>query len=375
MENFSHIPEEIHVLIVDFLIGTIDNKGLYMLNHWIEENDEHLDQFNSLKSTWILSHKPVIQIKEYKSALEKVKRSLETENSKNLVPFWPFSRIAASWLFAIIMVGVLSSYITTRILNNKENQFETTVTAPLGSKSLIDLPDGTKVWLNAGSKLTYNNKYGKSTREVQLTGEAYFAVKTNKKVPFLVRTSDVVVKALGTRFNVKAYPEEKTITTTLEEGKIVVSRVNQKASEKIIEVKPNGMVTYYKQGYKTEPPVRETLPSGIPKNVEEKKPVIEVNPDVKTELFTSWKDETWIIEAQTFGELAPLLERRFNTAIEFGSDQIKKYKFTGKIQRETIEQVMDALGYSAPINYKMTKDKIILSLDKKKLEEYNLFTN
>ncbi|HEY4786439.1 MAG TPA: FecR family protein [Bacteroidales bacterium] len=375
MENFYQIPEEIQLLISDFFNKSIDEEGLYRLNQWVAESDEHVHLFNSFKSVWMLSGKSVhMRPEKTEIALHSVKQRLEVGHLKGINIFRSMQRIAASWLIFLMIGGASGFFITKHALSHRQKQLYTSISSPLGSKSTIELPDGTKVWLNAGSKIVYNNEYGHSVREVQLTGEAYFSVKTNKKVPFLVRTSDVVVKALGTKFNVKAYPEEKTITATLEEGKIVITPLGNLSSKKVVELKPNEMATFYKQREKINTFQKKIAPQ-IHNQEPEKSGTLNVNSNVNTNLVTSWKDSTWIIEAQPLGILAPVLERRYNMVIEFGSDRIKKYKFTGKIQKETIEQIMSALELSAPIQYKIARDTVILSLNKTRQKQYEQYTN
>lgn len=379
MENFDHIPEEIQLLISDFFKETIDEQGLRLLNEWISGNDEHLHLFYSYKSIWLLSGNTTpVSPEKTEEALFDIKQKLNHTSIKKQAPFWTIRKIAASWLLFLITGGAMSFLLTKYISgNNNQKEIITSITAPLGSKSVIDLPDGTKVWLNAGSKLAYNSEYGRSTREVRLTGEAYFSVKTNKKVPFLVKTSDVLVKALGTKFNVKAYPEEKTITATLEEGKIVLTPLSKSSSAGNIELKPKEMATFYKHKVEISPlkAKKEITQEKIVQKVGKTEGTLNVDSDVKTDLVTSWKDSTWIIESQPLGILAPVLERRYNMIITFDSNKIRKYKFTGKIQKETIEQIMSALELSAPIQYKIERDTVTISLNRVRQKQYDQYTN
>ena len=117
--------------------------------------------------------------------------------------------------------------------------FETVV--PHGSKTEMYLSDGTKVWLNAGTTLRYRTSYSKNKRDVFLDGEAYFDVKKDPEHPFIVHVGDIEVKAVGTSFNVKAYKNEKTVETTLVEGKVLVSKKN--ITEPIIML-PNQKLTF-----------------------------------------------------------------------------------------------------------------------------------
>ena len=375
MKRSSHISEEIQLLIADFLTGTIDATELDKLNQWVSDSKENQDLFNSFLSAWYLSGtSSMISAEETDKALEVVKQSLRESKARRLRPFWNLSRMAASWLIFFIIGGLAHRLFMTPSPEMVDQHSTTTITSPQGSNTLIDLPDGTKVWLNAGSKISYGNSYGISARDVELTGEAYFDVKTNRNMPFVVITSDVVVKALGTRFNVKAYPEEETITATLEEGRIVLTSLHDLSLKESVLIKPKEMVTYYKNNKIIEADTKDKIDEKV-KSEPEKGKMLEIVPNIKTELVTSWKDETWIIESQPLGYLIPILERRYDIIIILESDEIMKYKFTGKIQKETIEQIMSAFGLSAPINYRIEKNKITLSLNKNRQIQYNHFTN
>lgn len=374
MVNTFEMPEEIKVLITNFLKGVIDEEELNKLSHWLSLSNNNVKEFKLLKSLWLLSGKTIPVSSEISdNALSKVKSKISNTKRVTLKPYWKFGLIAASWLVFLIVGSVLGAGLMRHNDNESVDMVNTTISAPLGAKSIVDLPDGTRVWINAGSKITYNNFYGKTTREINLIGEAYFSVKTNKRIPFLVRTSDIIVKALGTKFNVKAYPDEKTITTTLEEGKVVLTSLHNSDKKEVIGLKPNQMVTYYK-----EPDAVNTLPEKVQKKVQNNEKVIidedgsliKLDPIVQTELLTSWKDDTWIIKGEPLGTLASVLERRFNMVIVFDSDESRQFKFTGKIQKETIEQIMVALELSAPIHYEINNNIIKISLNKRLLEPY-----
>lgn len=376
MQDKFQIPEDIELLIAAFLEGVMNEKGLIKLSHWLSESTEHMEQFNKLKSAWLLAGKTIsISGEKTESALNHIKYGVKKPNNIKLRPYWSFYRIASSLLLVLTLGGAMGAYLMYQSFGINNDMVTTSISAPLGSKSVVDLPDGTKVWINAGSKITYDNSYGKTSREVKLVGEAYFSVKTNKKIPFLVKTSELIVKALGTKFNVKAYPEEKTITTTLEEGKIVLTTLHNTSGKKVAELKPRQMLIYYKNAGAMNSKLEKEAEKGIETKRENTTiahdgSIVKLNPVVRTELLTSWKDDTWIIDGEPLGTLVPMLERRFNMVIEFDSEEIKKFKFTGKIQKETIEQIMLALELSSPIHYKIKNNTIIVSIDRTIIERY-----
>jgi ferric-dicitrate binding protein FerR (iron transport regulator) len=125
-----------------------------------------------------------------------------------------------------------------------ENITYTEIRAPFGARTEIILPDGSAVWLNAGSKIKYMNVFNRDNREIQLNGEAYFKVTKNTDLPFDVKTGDLSIQALGTEFNVKSYDDEDIIETTLVEGKIAIHQGRkQKAS---VYLEPHQQALYVK---------------------------------------------------------------------------------------------------------------------------------
>jgi len=207
------------------------------------------------------------------------------------------------------------------------------------------MPDGSGIWINAGSVIKYDQGFGSTNRNLQLSGEAYFEVAKKKDLPFVVRAKGISVKALGTKFNVKAYPEETNIETILLEGRVEVQDMKNK-NEKIL-LKPN-----QKAGYSTIE--NDFSVSAIEDNSE-----------------ISWYREKWIIRNMNMLQFTKLLERRYNIDFEFEDERIKTYEFGGTIKDETLEQVLTAITYSAPIKYTLKNKHVNLSIDESKLNEYD----
>lgn len=179
----------------------------------------------------------------------------------------------------------------------------------------------------------------------------------------------MIVRATGTKFNVKAYPNEGSITATLVEGKIDIRNTNDFKNKKGIELKPKQCFVFYKTTSKVNPGnTGISLTKPLAANSIENFKVID---NVKTELYTSWSEDNWVIESESLRTFAPIIERRFDMVIRFEDEEIKNYKFTCTIQKETIEQILQALKIAAPmINYKITKDTVILKLDQKMKQKY-----
>lgn len=132
-----------------------------------------------------------------------------------------FSRYAAILVIAFVSAWMLASYYFAGNLSRQQEliAFQQELVVPPGQRAELTLPDGTKVWLNAGSKLSYPSFFGKE-RKVFLSGEGFFNVSKNEKVPFIVSTRTIDVKALGTQFNVLCYPESNYTGVYLQEGSV-----------------------------------------------------------------------------------------------------------------------------------------------------------
>ena len=221
------------------------------------------------------------------------------------------------------------------------------VSVTYGSKTRIVLPDSSVVYLNSGSKLHYPSVFGK-VRDVSLTGEGYFIVRSDSLHPFVVHTSDVSVKALGTEFNVKAYPEEDHVETILVKGTIRIMKSGQTA---ITELKPGEKATYIKAGSQQKSTVTKSAPES---------PRLYVNTESEPDISTGWVNNQLVFDAEPFEEIAVRLERWFNVDIDIRNAGLKKVRLSGRFDTENIEQVMRSWQLTIFFTYQIDKNKIII---------------
>ena len=204
------------------------------------------------------------------------------------------------------------------------------VIIPYGKKSMIVLSDGTKVWLNAGSQFIYPSSFLRKKREVVLIGEAYFDVAKNLEKPFIVRTSDIHVKVLGTKFDVSAYPEDPIIETILEEGSVsleIMSKGLLGRSEEIL-LKPNQRVSLNKESGETK--IRE----------------------VDVSMYTSWKDGMLKSEKEDLARLIKKVERYYNIDIRIKDPLVGGFKISGKLDlKNNPEQTLNIIKLTVPIDW------------------------
>lgn len=225
-------------------------------------------------------------------------------------------RIAAVLLIGLIATSVWFYQQSRLVIENMPTQ---TVSIPEGARTRLEMPDGSMVWLNSGSRITYSGDFSKE-RKVELVGEAFFDVVKNK-IPFEVNTSYGKVKVLGTAFNVQAY-EDGNFVTTLERGLVKVTDRDNMEQE---VVKPGEQVRFVRDSF-------------IKKKV-----------DIK--LYTSWKEGKLIFSREPFPGMIKRLERWFNVKIEFSDRDFEDLWFSGVIEGETVTGVMEMICKAAPVGY------------------------
>jgi transmembrane sensor len=383
MEKAESRERDIDLLIVCYLSGSATENDLSRLQEWISESRSNLDYFNNLKNAWSLSGLSRGSAGQASASWNKLKDKISSEPivdrlSNDPLPLnksavMRFLKVAASWIIIFGLGSSLTLFFTHRPGSGNATSSNRTimVSTPLGARSMIKLPDSSIVWLNAGTTVSYKEDYGQQTRSLDMTGEAYFSVAKDKDHPFTVNTEGIVIRALGTKFNVKAYPEEKTVSATLEEGNIDIKVTSLTDKDASVLLKPKDKFIYHKEAEGT---AKETGNSKG-KSKLENTPIsgskeISLVSNVRTELYTSWKDPRWIIFREPLMTLAPMLERRYNLKILFDDEQLKQYKFTGIVENETVDQILNALKLTAPLDYRISRDTIRLILDSGSKESF-----
>ncbi|SKD00595.1 FecR family protein [Chitinophaga ginsengisegetis] len=224
------------------------------------------------------------------------------------------------------------------------------VTTRNGSRTSIQLPDGSHVWLNAGSKLTYNKDFGNNNREVNLSGEAFFDIAKNADYPFIIHTARMDVRVLGTRFNLKAYPGDKMTEATLLQGSIEASLASR-PGERII-LKPTEKILVSDDSLhevKTNDPVMAV--KHLTYYAEQEDAIVE----------TSWMENKLVFRDESFASLAARMERWYGVTIQFADKKKEELRFTGVFAQENIQQALQALQMTAAFNYTIHGTEIIIN--------------
>lgn len=232
------------------------------------------------------------------------------------------------------------------------------VIARPGTRTKLVLPDGTQVWLNSNSKLKYSEDYSLQTREVGLEGEAYFDVVKDALHPFIVHTSDLDVKVLGTTFNIKSYAQDETIEATLLKGAIEISREGHPNTPKVI-LKPNEKLVFFKHGKESAPAFNATgADSSRPAPADLSVNMIAASIPDSNKVETAWLYNRLVFNGDSFKDLADKMERWYNVKIHFASDDLYKYRFAGAFANESVQEALDALQMTAPFTYKINDNDI-----------------
>lgn len=319
-----------------------------------------------IQDLWQLQPKPAPETEEaFRRHLEKMSAggidvSSWTQDSASSTPPSPPTRkrpIAARYLaglsFAAIIIVIIMVWQNGQTAQvSPQNLSE--ISTRNGSRTRINLPDGSVVWLNAGSKLVYDKNFNGRLREVSLSGEAYFDVAKNADKPFIIHAGKMDIKVLGTLFNVKSYPGEAHTEASLIHGSIEVM-LKDRPSEKII-LKPNEKIIVA-----NEPELADVTKKASVRN----EPIVAIRhlnyePNDSTIIETSWVENKLIFQDEAFKEMAPRLERWYGVNIRFKNDKVQQLRFSGTFTRETIEQALAGLKITGGFNYSVSDSTILI---------------
>lgn len=227
---------------------------------------------------------------------------------------------------------------------NKKQTYSEVYTRPGSKSTKLVLPDSSIVWLNAGSKLTYNEQFGLTHRNTTLTGEAFFEVKKTG-IPFYIQTGNIEIKVLGTAFNVKSYPGEKT-ETSLIRGSVEIT-INKRPGEKFL-LKPHEKLV--------------VAPEKEKESVKEPIVMLKALSPVQDEILeTSWVENRLVFEDESFAELAAKMERWYGVTIQFRDEKISNQRLSGTFTTETIQEAMEGLQLTTPFHYSLKSNTITIT--------------
>lgn len=326
--------------IIRYFNKKLTDREVSVLFRWIEASEDNRRYFNIVKNLWTASSLNVELDTEPDFNDLKKRIAFISQKSKSRTVFMRYIVRAAAILVLPLAVSVLwliNERNSHTLLVQNDNPIVRIYT-PLCTKAEVTLPDGTHVWLNSGTSLTYPRLFEGKERQVKLEGEAYFDVAENKSYPFVVLIPHkLTINVTGTSFNVRAYAEDEDAEMTLIDGTI---NLHPEGSKQIC-MEPKQSVRCLRAGN-----------------------VVHLKSDVDTDLYTSWKDGILSFEDVSMTDLAKRLERWYGVNIHIDDRRVLKHRYSGRFQEESIKQVLELIKQTSNIGYRIEEKEVFLFTEK-----------
>ena len=325
------MKESVDILIISYLKGEATPEQQNELLAWLEADVENKLYFRSIKDVYDLGRIESDLLnsqvdRQWKKFLDHVLPSRRNHRwlqlGKNML------RYAAVFMFGLVCMQLISYFADKREVSSRLTKIETGV----GERSKVSLPDGSTVWVNACSSISYDGAFGEKDRPGHMKGEAYFEVKKDSTRPFLVHADQFTFRVTGTSFNVYAFDDDHEMSLALIEGSVTAEKGTY--SEKI---RPGEVLVYDKTHAKIS------------------------HKQLITSSYTAWRYGEMFFDKMTFEELTLRLERNFNVKFKFENQKIKKESFGGSFRKyESLETIMKVISTSTPVKYRIEKDTVYI---------------
>lgn len=340
MERKEIHKEEIDNLISMYLTGNIDTQSLKTLVAWSKESSENSLYVRNKIEIWfssgvagsMTSFDKEKAFERFKNRIEKA--TIAEEQKQRFTKsrsFKIFYRVAAAILILLLpLAGYWGGMETV-----KSGFSDIVVEAPMGARTKLYLPDGTLVWLNAGSKITYSQGFGVDNRDLTLEGEGYFEVKRNEEVPFEINTKELDLTVLGTKFNFRNYADDEEVVVNLLEGRVKLR--NELVASADVYMSPNEKAVLSK----------------------------ETGRMVKTKINTSnsnlWTKDELFFDELLLEDIAKQLSRSFDVKIEV-ADSLKNQRFYGsfRIVGNSVEKILETISSTNRMKYKYENNRYLV---------------
>lgn len=315
-----------HHLLSRILSGEANQKEKEEFYHRLSESKADEELFYDIKSLWVrasMQNKRIDIDPEYNEFLNRIKQPTQKSSysiGKRIL------RYAAIILFMLCIGGLSGYFISGWDIMNTGSGIQK-YSALKGSVGIVELADGTKIWLNSGSQLTYCEDLKGKQRLAELSGEAFFEVTHNEKFPFLVKAGQITVRDLGTTFNIKAYSKDKLIETSLVEGKAEILNSN---GNSLTALKPGENAIYATDSER-----------------------IIIKP-IADNVLSAWREGKFVIRDQRLEDIFNELSRWYDVEFRFENQTFRDYRYTGNIKKSTTAQhILKMLKLTAHFNYRI----------------------
>lgn len=318
MDEQNHIDEQ---LLLNYFVGSLSQEQIRVVDEWIQASDVNQKMARDIQYLYLAC--------DTLDTLKKVDAAQALINIKSRIikPNQTSYLIRCQRIAAILILPLLIS--TTYLVFKKEPIEYIEIRTNPGMVATVNLPDGSKVWLNSRSYLRHPHKFIGNTRNVEIEGEAYFSVNKHKSKKFIVQTPfNFNAEVLGTEFNIEAYKANRQIITTLVSGSVKLSYQSGKHKEDSLIMRPNDKVSYH-------------IKTGQ----------VEVNTSF-VPIQTAWKDGLVIFRNTPFDEALKILSKRFNVEFIIKNDLLYENSFTGSFDSQHLDLILEHFRLSSDIQYK-----------------------
>lgn len=327
------------IILMRYLRGKCNDEEANQVEAWCEEALENRKTLEQLYYTLFVGDRlDAMTAVDTEASLKKLKSTIREKEEKPIqkvrsIRWRYYAALAAAFLTGVIFVGGLG----WGLLANKLSDYSVLTTA--GQRAQTILPDGSKVWLNASTKLVYHNSLRSSERRIDLSGEAYFEVAHDKHIPFIVNSKQIKMCVLGTKFNVRAREEENRVVTTLFQGLVRVD--SPRTGKNGYLLKPGQTLNMNTETYQAE--------------------LIEYNQPNDVLL---WINGKLIFKQHSFLEITNIMEKLYNIEFVYEDETLKSERFTGEFSTDsTPDEILNILMHTNHFSY--NKEKRIIRLIKK----------
>lgn len=329
MENFTYDKEINWTLLTKYLAQEANEEEINEVEVWLDVEERHKEILRQLYSSWQLSSGNKI---DEKVAWTNVKRQLQNKKKKSFVLNSLFYKVAASLLLVVAVVF----FIRESTKKGEPSEGWITVTSKDGV-TVIELEDGSIVHLNKNTTLKYPQHFNDDKREIFIEGEGFFEVSKRDSLAFVVSTTDLSVRVLGTSFNVDAYSDQKTTAITVRSGRVSVASNSDDGNFKtplLLKKGEIGVLVFEKDSL-----FKSYLPN---------------------DNYLAWKTRILEFDNSKLQEVVEVLNGVYNEDITIDNNLLKECLLTAKFNNKSLEEIMDILVMTYDLKVKKTSTRLIL---------------
>jgi len=319
-------------LIIKYLSNSANEFECKIVIDWILQNNENKQYFEKLKLIWNKSNQ-VADFEKFdvEKSLSKINSQIKVSQNIKIQKFVPYIAIAAS---VIILIGMFFMFKTKKIESKIEIKTMVLETTKNEIKE-ITLPDGSIVYMNENSKITYSEDFAVLQRNIKFEGEAYFQIAHNKNIPFYIYTLNATTKVVGTEFNLRAIKTENHESIIVNHGNVIFSQNNISSNS-------------------VELTIGETATINLKTNKIDK----QINND---ENYLAWKTGILIFTNKQLSYVAEVLSKYYKVDFEIQTPNLKDFKLTAKYDNLSLDKIIEIMKLTLNINIKKIDNKYIIS--------------